>query len=109
MKTHYNRASLLEGKWVSPDPTQGYKGFVTIRFDTNGILYYVFEQDGTLSELETNWQYENGVIVEERHGQVSRGSLQWMNDDYFILTILENGAPAYKGVQRHYRRIREKN
>jgi hypothetical protein len=108
MKKNYEENDLI-GTWKSPDPTNGYQAHVTISFAEDHILHYVFEHGSLSSTAQTTWVYDRNILTETtRYGTICRGALQWMSDDYFILTILENGSEEYKGIKRHYHRVIEK-
>ena len=56
-------------------------------------------------ENSGTWQYSDGIVFENYlNGSVLRGSVKWLSDDHFELTILDNGNPTSAGVKRdHYR------
>ncbi len=105
MKKKHTEIDLI-GTWQAPDAMTGYKAFIVITFQENHTLDYIFQSTQGSETIQTIWQYERGILTEQnQYGGTSQGSLQWMSDDYFILTILENGSPAYKGAKRLYRRM----
>jgi hypothetical protein len=60
----------------------------------NGVL----ENSGT-------WQYSDNIIFENySNGSVFRGSVRWISNDHFELTILDNQLPHYVGMKRNYYR-----
>jgi hypothetical protein len=105
MEKEYTEVDLI-GTWRCADNTHNSRVLVTITFRTDHVIEYVFRyENGEESTLENTWQYKNGILSEKSHGLPISGSFEWVDDDYFIITIIDNGSPAYKGVQRHYRRI----
>jgi hypothetical protein len=66
----------------------------------------------TTAEGETRsgngkWRYADGVLYETfADGTNGKGSIKWITNDLFELTIMDNGESAYNGVKRYYRRIK---
>lgn len=76
--------------WViMPDGTSGYEisdGAKTIR-------------------LTTRWTYTDGVIYEHgSNGNFSSASIDWIDENHFIVTIKNNSDPRSEGSQRYYSR-----
>ena len=110
MKKNYTEEDLI-GTWKCADTLSGYQSSLVIAFNTSHELRYWFYQNQILTyEVTNTWQYSRNILTEQNDsGETLKGELQWMSNDYFILTILENGSPESKGVKRHYKRVLEKS
>lgn len=106
MKRTYTAEDLI-GTWQTPDPDNGYKATITITFCIDQVLHYVFENRYGKTELKNKWEYQKNVLTEySSHGKLT-GSLQWLTDNYFVLTIIDNGDISYRGIKRYYERLPE--
>jgi hypothetical protein len=106
MKSTYTEAHLI-GRWQTPDPDNGYKATITITFTPDYVLHYVFENQYSKSEIQNTWAYSRNILTEYSEYGTWQGAIQWLTDDYFVLTIIENGEPTYKGRKRYYERLPE--
>jgi hypothetical protein len=52
--------------------------------------------------VENNTLYEYNAFL----AMTGYGTLRYINNDTFELTIVNNGVPAYAGLKRVYQRIR---
>ena len=99
-------AHPMVGTWQAEVNEFGQRFRIVWRINADGTSAYRFiYRDGFISDYGV-WGYENGVVYEEwPSGLVGAGAVRWVNNNYFVLTILENGNPLYRGLQRHYTRI----
>jgi hypothetical protein len=78
---------------------QGVNGTMTFVFLVNnnisstGVSYYL---------VENNTLYEYNAFLT----MTAYGTLRYINNDTFEVTIVNNGVPAYSGLKRVYQRIR---
>ena len=79
------------------------------------IIWHVWP-DGTSSyqassavgnaTVNTSWTYTGGVIYERStSGPPSSGSITWIDRNNFVLTIIDNGDPRTRGLERRYTRL----
>lgn len=98
----------LVGAWRSNVTEQGGKYELTVTFNSDGTYKFVSKnaQRRAFTEKGT-WQYTDGILHQTfPNGASGKGSVEWINNDTFELTILDNGVPDYSGVKRRWRRIK---
>ena len=75
----------------------------------NGVISYAVLVNGQVTNAGMGyWKLEGNVFSQFNPYLVIEGigSLRYINDDTFELTIINNGVPAYTGLKRIYKRIR---
>lgn len=103
MLAQYNTANF-HGAWVCQTIELGqvvtlhvtYRADKTFTFSANtGILV-----NGT-------WRYNAPYIYEKLNGETKEmyAAIQWNSPDEFVLKIIDNGYPAYAGIERTYQRV----
>ena len=75
----------------------------------NGVISYVVLVNEEITNAGTGyWRLDNGVFSQYNAylGPDGTGTVRYLNNDSFELTIVNNGIPAYAGIKRVYNRIR---
>ena len=65
--------------------------------------------NGNIINKSSSWEYSDGIISERNQdGEVAKGAIEFINSNYFVLTILENSNSnlGSSGLKRHYYRIK---
>jgi hypothetical protein len=97
----------LVGNWVAEVDEFGYECTIYFTMYADNSLEYSFVSDYGISTGEGGWTYEDGILYETwDHGRQGFCKIKWVNRDYFVLTILNNGDARYAGVKRHYHRLK---
>lgn len=103
--------AFFVGAWETRNREFGRDVRIVWRLWPDGRLDYDFEVDGIRSRGATGrWEWRDGVMHEDWHrpdgstGQ-GRGSVERIDDNTIRLTIIDNGAPEYRGKARVYRRL----
>ena len=74
---------------------------------SDGNTRYAFKSRGRTASDTATWQYSDGTLFERfSSGAAGKGSIRWIDDDRFEITIIDNGVPAYNGLKRTYQRLR---
>ena len=91
---------------------------VSNEFGSSVEMTYTANADGTYQFFARNaqgatmqdyglWQYSNGILYQKfSNGGSGKGSVEWLDRNTFVLTIIDNGTPAYSGVKRRYHRVK---
>jgi hypothetical protein len=91
---------------------------VSTEFGSSMEITYTANADGTYQFFARNaqgataqdyglWQYSNGILYQKfSNGGTGKGSIEWLDRNTFVLTIIDNGTPAYNGVKRRYHRVK---
>jgi hypothetical protein len=97
----------LVGVWRTNVFELGVNAEITCTFLANGISQYkIREAKGRTETDHGTWQYTDGILYEKfSNGASGKGSIEWIDNDTVVQTIIDNGVPAYKGLKRRYRRI----
>lgn len=96
----------LVGTWQTIETVNGRQVTITFHLRPDGSSTYIFTLDGIAERQNGSWQFNNGILFETfSNGASGRGSINWINNDRFVLTIIDNGIPAYTGVKRVYKRL----
>lgn len=95
------------GVWRSVVTEQGQTFQIDVAYSREGTTaYLVRDTQGRTLTLNGGWSYSNGILYEQlSDGTKARGSIEWIDRDTIIVTIIDNGDPAYRGVKRQYKRI----
>ncbi len=99
----------LVGAWRAKVSELGDTYEVTFTAHTDGTYQYSARnaQGQTTTEDSGMWQYSEGILYQRfSNGASGKGSIEWIDDDTFELTIIDNGIPAYSGIKRRYHRVR---
>lgn len=101
----YSESAKLVGIWIANEVEFGQPNNFYWQLQSNGTSYFRATQPNGISEGFGSWQYSNGVIFESySNGSSARGSIRWLSDNHFELTIINNGFPAFTGLKRNYYR-----
>jgi Caspase domain len=96
----------LVGTWQTTEIVNGQKETITWHIKPDGSTTYLFTSAGGTERQDGFWQFSDGILFEKlASGYSGRGSIKWIDNDQFVLTIIDNGVPAYAGVKRVYRRL----
>jgi type II secretory pathway pseudopilin PulG len=97
----------LVGVWRTNVSELGVNEEITYTFRANGTSQAVFKDaKGRTATDHGTWQYSDGILYEKFSNGVSgKGSIEWIDNDTLVITIIDNGVPAYNGLKRRYRRI----
>lgn len=69
--------------------------------------YFARNAQGATAQDHGLWQYSNGILYQKfSNGGSGKGSIEWLDRNTFVLTIIDNGTPAYNGVKRRYHRVK---
>ncbi len=99
-----NNLSLV-GNWKAVVYKRGQVVNLFANFKPDGT-YNITGQlgDRRLSD-HGNWKYSNNILIETSNQYpTARSRIRWVSKNEFILTIISNGTPSDKGVQRTYYR-----
>ncbi len=98
--------SKLIGTWKASAVEFGQSFEIILRIKPEGTADYSFKNsNGKIINISSIWQYSDGVITERTpDGTVSKAAIEFINSNYFVLTILTNSAPGSAGFKRHYYR-----
>jgi hypothetical protein len=102
----YSESEKLVGIWQASEIEFGQRIKILWQVQSDGTYYFRdFQSAGTHDHFGT-WRYSNGMTFENSSNGSSetRGSVKWLSDNHFELTILDNGVPAYTGIKRNYYR-----
>jgi hypothetical protein len=96
----------LVGVWQADAVELGIPIRIIWHIKADGSSQYQFTNpNGVFSNFGT-WRYTNNIIYETYpDGSSAKGSIEWISNDHFVLTILDNGVPAYSGLKRNYFRV----
>jgi len=98
--------SKLVGTWKAKVVELGIPTEIIWHIKPDGTTGYVFTTPLETTTMEGTWTYSDGTIYETVSGGASASSsIRWVDQDNFILTIKDNGVPAYRGLKRSYRRL----
>jgi hypothetical protein len=97
----------LVGAWRTRVNEQGQRMDITVTFQQDGATRYVFENAaGQTVTDHASWRYADGILYERySNGKSGKDSIRWLDRDNFVLTIIDNGMPAYSGLKRRYHRL----
>ncbi len=96
----------LVGTWRTQVNEQGLKMEITVTFLVDGSTRYAFKDAQGTETDHASWRYSDGILYERySNGKSGKDSINWIDRNNFVLTIIDNGRPAYAGVKRRYHRI----
>jgi hypothetical protein len=103
----------LVGSWKGNFVEGGVAFEIILHFWPDGTLDYVVTTPTGQQKVIRTWTYSNGILLERSpNGGTSpedfpsSGSLRWIDENNFVLTIKDNGGDeTQKGVERHYTRL----
>jgi hypothetical protein len=100
-------AQQLVGVWRGKVSELGETVEVTFTAYADGTYQFsTRNRRGLTSKQYGTWQYTNGTLYQTfSNGASGKGSVEWIDNDTFELTIIDNGVPAYNGLKRRYRRV----
>ena len=102
-------ATQMVGSWKANVVENGVAQEITVTFSANGLSEYFFKipKTGQTGKSNGSWRYSDGTLFETySDGASGKGSIKWIDNDTFDITIIDNGVPAYNGIVRRYRRIK---
>jgi hypothetical protein len=99
-------AQQLVGVWRGKVSELGETIEVTFTAYADGTYkFFARNRRGQTSKQYGTWQYTNGILYQTfSNGASGKGSVDWIDNDTFELTIIDNGVPAYNGIKRRYHR-----
>ncbi len=98
--------SQLVGSWKANVVELGLPVEIIWHVWPNGTSSYTFTSARGIAAADTTWTYSDGVIYERSpSGPPSSASIRWIDRNHFVLTVLDNGNPQTRGLQRHYARL----
>ena len=96
----------LVGTWRANVVEQGVPLEITLHLRPDGTSTYHFRSQLGQTQVDGTWRYSNNVLYEEfGNGGRGQAALDWITDNQFELTIIDNGIPAYSGLKRIYHRL----
>ena len=96
----------LVGTWRANAVEQGVAMEITLNLRPDGTSTYYFRSQLGQTQVDGTWRYSNNVLYEEfGNGGRGQAALDWITDNQFELTIIDNGIPAYSGLKRIYHRL----
>jgi hypothetical protein len=100
-------SAKLVGVWRTNVTEFGNTMEITYTFLADGTARGVFKDTkGRTGTDRGTWQYSDGILYEKfSNGASGKGSIEWIDNDTVVITIIDNGVPAYHGLKRRYRRI----
>ena len=98
--------SKLVGIWKASIFEYGQRIEVSLTINPNGFLYASFAYpNGNILTKTSRWEYSGNLLTEiTTDGELAKGSIEFVNSNYFVLTILTNSDPGSAGIKRHYYR-----
>lgn len=98
--------SILVGTWKATSFEYGQRIEILWVIKPNGISYFSFKYpNGNILTKTTSWNYSGHIITQiSTDGEIAKGSIEFINSNYFVLTILTNSDPGSAGFKRHYYR-----
>ncbi len=98
----------LVGVWRANISAEGGSIQVTYTFNADGTSKFVArDRRGRRATGQGTWQYSEGMLYQTfANGANGKGSVEWLDDDTFEVTIIDNGVPADSGQKRRYHRLR---
>ncbi|HMF95057.1 MAG TPA: toll/interleukin-1 receptor domain-containing protein [Vicinamibacterales bacterium] len=98
--------SQLVGTWKANVVELGLRIEIIWHVWPDGTSSYLATSATGTATVNTMWTYTDGVIYERSSsGPPSSGSIKWIDHDHFVLTIIDNGDPRTRGLERHYSRL----
>ncbi len=97
----------LVGVWRADLSAGGRPVEVTYTFNADGTSKFVAKnRQGRRATGRGTWQYSDGMLYQTfGNGASGKGSIEWLDDDTFEVTIIDNGVPADSGQKRRYYRL----
>lgn len=96
-------SKTLIGDWVANVNEFGTSKTIYFTMYADFTSEYSFVIGDGISFGAGGWAYENGILYESwSYGRKGKGRITWVDRDHFIITIINNGDPAYQGLKRHY-------
>ena len=98
----------MVGVWRANSTEFGYSWEITYTANADGTYqYFARNPQGATAQDYGLWQYSNGILYQKfSNGASGKGSIKWLDRNTFVLTIIDNGTPAYNGVKRRYHRVK---
>lgn len=115
--TERNQGNASNSSFTSEDVIGTWRARVTefgetlqydVTFYENGSTEYLITMANgkTFRITGGSWNYSKETLYEKLpDGSNGKGSIQWLDRNNVILTIVDNGDPKYAGLKRRYRRI----
>jgi serine/threonine-protein kinase len=98
-------AQRLVGVWRANVNELGTSTAITYTFKSDGTSRALFKTPRGTGTDQGTWRYSDGILHERfSNGASGKGSIRWIDDDTFEITIIDNGVPAYSGLKRIYHR-----
>ena len=100
------QAASLVGTWQADIVEDGTSTRMTLHLRPDGTCTYLVQDSGGYITVNGYWRYFGNSIFEALdgggHGQ---GTIEWINNNEFKITIIDNGNPAASGRVRRYHRL----
>ncbi|HXI27630.1 MAG TPA: toll/interleukin-1 receptor domain-containing protein [Vicinamibacterales bacterium] len=98
--------SQLVGTWQADVVELGLAVELLWQVRPDGTSSFVATSATGRFAVDTAWTYADGIIYERSTaGPPSSGSIRWIDRNHFVLTIIDNGDPRTRGLERHYSRL----
>ena len=97
----------LVGVWQANLSAGGNNIEITYTFNADGTSKFIAkDRQGRRATGQGTWQYSEGMLYQTfANGASGKGSIEWIDDDTFEVTIIDNGVPAESGQKRRYHRL----
>ncbi len=97
----------LVGVWRANLSAGGKRIEITYTFNADGTSKFVArDRQGRRATGQGTWQYSEGTLYQTfGNGATGKGSIEWIDEDTFEVTIIDNGVPAESGQKRRYHRV----
>jgi hypothetical protein len=96
-------ASQLVGVWKFTGVEFGQPIEILLELHPDGSEAVNFTTAFGIEVQCGTWQYSNGIVHETLwNGVAARGRSNWIDRNHYVLTIIDNGVPAFTGMKRHY-------
>lgn len=104
--TNSEARAKLVGVWKASVFEYGQRFEIIWVAKPNGISYHSFlYQNGNMLTIPLSWHYSGNILTQRtRDGEIGKGSIEFINSNYFVLTILKNSDPRSAGLKRHFYR-----
>ena len=92
----------LIGTWSTSIFNSGNLVQIVWQIQPDGTYSSIVSHNDQKTHFNGSWKYSNGVIYENADGKYGKSSITWISEHEFVLTVIDNSDPAYKGLQLRF-------
>lgn len=97
-------SSKLVGTWRARGVVLGQAYDVVWHARPDGTATYLLDTGDGPVRTDGTWQYSDGILYETSPNGSETGAVELIDSNQVIVTIIDNGTPAFSGVKVHYYR-----